>query len=45
MFQYRPEYAASSTKFDLINRFLTENEKEIALEYKNHSGLPDYSCL
>lgn len=45
MFQYRPEYAASSTKFDLINRFLTESEKEIVLEYKNHSGLPDYSWL
>jgi putative pyruvate formate lyase activating enzyme len=45
MFQYRPEYVANSVKFDLINRFLTESERKIALEYKNNSGLPDYSWL
>lgn len=45
MFQYHPEYTANSEKFESINRLLTENERETALEYKNHSGLPDYSWL
>jgi putative pyruvate formate lyase activating enzyme len=45
MFQYHPEYITNSAKFESINRLLTESERETALEYKTHSGLPDYSWL
>lgn len=45
MFQYRPGYTANTAKFKSINRFLTESEIVTALEYKNNSGLPDYSWL
>ena len=45
MFQYRPEYTANSIKFESINHLLNENERETALEYRTHSGLPDYSWL
>ena len=45
MFQYRPEYTANSVKFESINRLLAESERETALEYKTHAGLPDYSWL
>jgi len=43
MFQYHPEYKASSAKYESINRLLTKSERVSALEYKTHSGLPDYS--
>ena len=45
MFQYHPKYITNSAKFESINRLLTESERETALEYKTHSGLPDYSWL